>query len=245
MKWKNYIRVVKIETRQLFRIHDVYLIAFSLPLITIVIINVLAKGNSGVNVLDSFSGIMSIGIIGTGIMGLSSIVTDYRHNGVLKRLSVTPVRPFHIVSSICIGLFLISLLSSVLVIFEYYLFFDIYIQGSLISFLFCYLLSVISTFAVGIIISSIASNRNIANIVTILIYFPSLLLSGTTIPRSELPYYISLVSDILPATHSIAILQNSILGRPVDCFSFSVLYLYFIVLICGVILNRRFVWKFK
>lgn len=243
MKAKKFIELVHIELLQIFRIPDIYVIAGALPLITLIILNALSDGTKGTQIVHSFGGIMSIGIIGAGVMGLSSIVTDYRHNGVLRQFSVTPVKPLYLVVSICIGLSVLAIVSSSLVILEYYFLFNIKISSNILVFILVYCFSLVSIFSIGMIISSFAANQNIANIITILFYFPSLLVSGTTIPYQQLPFGVKVFSRILPTTHSVFLLQAVAIGDDLADFKFSFLYLT-IVIIIGIFATRKyFKWK--
>ena len=74
MNLKNYINLVKIETKLIFRIPDVYLIAFGLPFLSIIIIKLLEKNNTSFSMAASFGGIVSIGVIGACLLYTSRCV---------------------------------------------------------------------------------------------------------------------------------------------------------------------------
>lgn len=242
---KNYINLVKIETKLIFRIPDVYLIAFGLPFLSIIIIKLLEKNNTSISMAASFGGIVSIGVIGAGVMGLSSIITDNKHNHVLNRLKVTIIKPIQILGATSIGLGILAVTSTLFAALEIHYIGGVEFKFNVFVVIFVYFFTLISTFSIGMIISCLAPNRHIANIVTILIYFPSLLLCGTTIPRNALPKSISIITELLPNTHSVIILQTALEnGNLFECLN-SFIYLVIIIIVCVYVLKKKFVWDFR
>lgn len=245
VSFRNFINLIKIETKLIFRIADVYLIAFGLPFISIIIIKLLEKNNDSFSVAASFGGIVSIGVIGAGVMGLSSIITDNKHNRVLSRLKVTIIKPIQILGATSIGLVILAIISSILATLEIHYIGGVELKFNFFVVIMVYIFTLISTFSIGMIISCLAPNRHIANVFTILIYFPSLLLCGTTIPRNTLPQSINIMTELLPSTHSVIILQTALENGNLSKHLSSFMYLLVIILICIYVLRKRFVWDFK
>ena len=115
MRCTKFIKLTYIETKLVFKIPDIYLVAFALPLIILLILNSLYSNSDQIIVTSCFSGISSIGIVGAGIMGLSSIVSEYREQGVLRRYFVTPVNPVIYMMAVGISLAILAMVSTAFV----------------------------------------------------------------------------------------------------------------------------------
>lgn len=243
MRRYKFINLAFIETKLVFKIPDIYLVAFALPLIVLIILNAL-YGQTAISVVNrSFAGISSIGVVGSGIMGLSSIISEYREQGILRRYFVTPVNPNIYLGAICLSLSVLAMISSLFVYIEFYLLLDYQIKCNLMYYILAYFYSMLSIFAIGILIASVAKNQRVANIITVLIYFPSVLLSGCTIPYDNLPYKLKIFSNILPTTHAIKIVQNVVENNTISQYFNSIIYLAFIIVICICVAPRVFKWE--
>ena len=243
MRCTKFIKLTYIETKLVFKIPDIYLVAFALPLIILLILNSLYSNSDQIIVTSCFSGISSIGIVGAGIMGLSSIVSEYREQGVLRRYFVTPVNPVIYMMAVGISLAILAMVSTAFVHIDFYILLKYKIQCNIFIYILTYLYAMISVFAIGILISSIAQNQRIANVITILIYFPSILLSGCTIPYENLPDKLKIVSDILPTTHAIRIVQNVIENKDISHNVYSIIYITVVIFLCIYISPRVFKWE--
>ena len=92
------------------------------------------------------------------------------------------------------------------------LFFNYEMKGSMVGFIFGYLLVMASMYGFGMLIASVCTSVKKANLVCTIVYFPMLFLSGATIPFSILPKGVQYVSNILPLTQGIKLLKGFALG---------------------------------
>ncbi|MDI3529961.1 MAG: type transport system permease protein [Thermoanaerobacter sp.] len=246
MTVSRFKKIFLTEFKQIFRVPDIYVIAFFLPVFVTLILRGIFSMNalpgSEYSVLEySFGGIVSIGICGTGIMGLSSILSEYRHNGILKRFMVSPVSPLALMMSIYLSLMILSIFSSIAVMIEFYIMFSFTIQSSI--FILIYLFAMIAIFSNGMLVASLVPNQRIGNVITMLIYFPTLFISGTTIPYEVLPDIVQKVSMILPMTHAIKLMKETALGIPVTDNILSILYLTITFIIFTLLSIKYFKWS--
>ena len=98
-------------------------------------------------------------------------------------------------------------------------------------------------FSIGFLIGAIVPNIKTVNWVTTLIYFPSLFLSGATVPYDILPKGLQIVSDILPMTQVIKLVDNAVLGLPLQQDFIRIMCLFVISIICYIIALKSFKWE--
>ncbi|MEJ7652134.1 MAG: ABC transporter permease [Chloroflexia bacterium] len=142
-----------------------------------------------------------------GLIGLPVTIAAYRETGVLRRLRATPLHPFTFlgaevfVNLLMTGLGIALLLSARLV-------FDIRSPQAPLSVLLALVLSCVSFFAVGFALGGLLPTVRVALAVGQASFFPMLFLSGAAIPRSELPDTFYRVSEFLPLTYVVLLIQD-------------------------------------
>jgi len=77
--------------------------------------------------------------------------------------------------------------------------------GSVILFA---IISMVSVFSLGFIIASLAPTARTAEAVGMAIYFPMIFLSGATIPVQVMPDTLTKITNILPLTHIVKLMQG-------------------------------------
>jgi len=161
--------------------------------------------------LVSVPAISAIAIAAAGLMGLPMVLSDYRERRILKRLQVTPVKPIILIfvqimlnatySLITLTLLLLlTPLTSIAPPTDYFLF------------IITYLVVLMAIYSIGMMVSAIAKNMKTASLISALLYFPMLILSGATIPYTQLPRSLQTISDWLPLTQGIHMLNEGYTG---------------------------------
>ena len=79
--------------------------------------------------------------------------------------------------------------------------------------------------------------------VTSLVYFPMLFLSGATIPYELFPTGLQKVADILPLTQGIKLMKAVSMGLEMDSVWKIVVLLVGITLVCSVVSVKTFRWE--
>lgn len=116
-------------------------------------------------------------------------------------------------------------------------------EGNLLWFVLAYLLVLVSMYSIGFIIAALCPSVKIANVVSSMIYFPMLFLSGASIPYELFPGVLQRIADILPLTHGIKLLKAISMNTWNQQVIASILILSAITLIGYVISIRYFRWK--
>lgn len=90
--------------------------------------------------------------------------------------------------------------------------FHMQIYGSFGPILFSLFLITFSMFSIGLVIAGVSSNGRMATVLSYLVYFPMLFLSGTTIPIEIMPDHAAHFARVLPLTHGVELLKGVWLG---------------------------------
>lgn len=138
---------------------------------------------------------MAIGLVGLYL--LPTTLATYRERGILRRLSVTPVRPGSLLT-------VQLLLQSALTVFAVGLLFTVGIgvlgarAPSLPGFLMAFLLGTAAMFSVGLVIAALASNGRSANGFGVLLFFPLAYLGGFMQPVEHMPDTLAAIGGYTP-----------------------------------------------
>jgi ABC-2 type transport system permease protein len=107
---------------------------------------------------------------------------------------------------------LLAIVSTFLMFIIAQFFYSYTFRGSMLHFIGFYLLTLISIFSIGMMIASIAKNERTAEILSNMLFFVLIFLSGSTIPFELLPIPLQKALEVVPLTHGIKLLKMSSLG---------------------------------
>jgi ABC-2 type transport system permease protein len=147
-------------------------------------------------------------IISVGLMSIPIATSSSRESGVLRCFRVTPLSPaVYLISDVAVY-FLMTLLGVILLVlvgtFGYHMRFD----GNRLSVLGGFTLSALTIFNFGYLIAGLAPTARIAQTVEMVIAFPMMFLSGSTLPLVVLPDGVRAVSQFLSVTHVVTLMQG-------------------------------------
>jgi len=163
-------------------------------------------------------------IIGTvGLIGLPITLAAYREYGVLRRLRATPLNPSVILASQVLVNLLMTMIGIILLIVAVRLVFDLRMPDAPISIAFALILSSLSFFAVGFALAGLLPTVRVATAVGQALFFPMLFLSGAVLPREQLPDTLHRVSEFLPLTHVVVLIQDLWTGEGWNLVALTVL----------------------
>ncbi|MCY3757756.1 MAG: ABC transporter permease [Acidobacteria bacterium] len=146
-------------------------------------------------------GVLSLAIMQSGIFGVAFGFVALRKRGVLRRLSVTPMRPQDFIAA-QVAMRLMVLLAQIVVLVGVGIaFFDLQFMGSLLDLFAMGLLGGAVFLAIGFFLAGIARTEDqvvpLANVVSL----PMMLLSGVFFSRSNLPEPVRVVTEFFPLTY--------------------------------------------
>ncbi|HXG00362.1 MAG TPA: ABC transporter permease, partial [Bacteroidota bacterium] len=143
-------------------------------------------------------GILSMSIMQLGIFGVAFGFVSMKKQGILRRLSVTPLNPNDfIVASVAMRLVLVMAQILILTLVPYF-FLDLHFIGSLWEMLIVGVLAAIVFLAIGFAIAGISKSEDQVAPLANVIAMPMMLLSGVFFSRTTLPGFVRAVVDFLP-----------------------------------------------
>ncbi|WP_354644469.1 ABC transporter permease [Kitasatospora camelliae] len=155
----------------------------------------------------------------TGLMSFPLGLAEYRDRKVLKRFRATPVDASAFLVAQALVNIVLSLLGGLLLVAAGYLFFDLHLPASAsagAATVGALLLAALAMYAVGGVVAAVAPSERSAVAIANLVYFPMIFLSGATIPLQIFPPAMKTISDALPATYAVELLQHAWLDGAAD-----------------------------
>jgi ABC-2 type transport system permease protein len=148
-------------------------------------------------------------IMGTiGLLSIPVVIATYRENGVLRRFRATPLQSSVILASQVAVSLIMMVISTILLVVAARFIFDLTIPTAVFSLIIAITLASVSFFTLGFVLSGLVPSSRAATAVGMAVFFPMLFLSGAAMPRALFPDFMMTVSEFLPLTHAITLLQD-------------------------------------
>lgn len=241
--WKMY----QVEQKIFFRSPDVILFNLAMPLITLILITIIAgnknAADSGLTYFQSaYVALSTVGICCSAFMSIPIVIVDYRSQGVLRRMYCSPCSPARLLAcdTICSGV--MAALSTLILTVAAVAVFGYRMAGNVFVYIAVWLLTMISMFSIGLMVASLCRTTKSMNVATSLLYFPMLLFSGATIPAEVFPAWFQAVAKWMPLGVGIDLLKSVSMGC-YDRITVPVITLIAITVICGTIAVKTFRWE--
>ena len=244
---KRFLRMYQVEQKLFFRSPDVIVFNLAMPLVTFLLITMIAgsknAADSGLTYLQSaYVSLSTVGICCSAFMSIPISIVEYRSQGVLRRMYCSPCSPARLLACDTLASGVMAVLSTLILTIAAVVFFGYRMPGSVLVYMAVWLLTMASMFSIGLMVASLCRTTKSMNVVTSLIYFPMLLLSGATIPVEIFPAWFRVVAKVLPLGVGIDLLKSVSMGC-YDRIAAPVVTLIAIAVICGTIAVRTFRWE--
>jgi ABC-2 type transport system permease protein len=146
-------------------------------------------------------GLVAVILTMTMVMFTSAAIVRERERGNMEMLINTPVRPLELMLGKILPYIVIGLVQTGIILLLGHLVFGVPLHGSLIALAAATLAFIGASLALGLVLSTIASNQLQAMQMTVFILLPSILLSGFMFPYEGMPVPAQYIAEVLPATH--------------------------------------------
>jgi ABC-2 type transport system permease protein len=146
---------------------------------------------------------------GTSMTALS--IVRERERGTIEQLIVTPIRSWELILAKIIPYILVSFGDMLLILVVGTLWFQVPIRGSLWLLFAMTALYLLPTLGLGLLISTFAKTQQQAQLMSMPILLPAMMLSGFIFPVASLPVFLQLVGEIFPLTYFIYILRSIVI----------------------------------
>lgn len=146
-------------------------------------------------------GILSMNMMFSALYGVGYVIVRYRKNGVLKRLSATPLTATEFLVSQLASRLWIILVMGALVYIGLDLLLDFRMFGNYFLLFSIFTLGAICMITLGLIITSRLATEEVANGILNLVSWPMMFLSGVWFSLEGAPHWMQLLSNVFPLSH--------------------------------------------
>ncbi len=148
-----------------------------------------------------FPGILGMNIMFSSLFGVGYVVVRYRKNGVLKRMSVTPVRPHEFMTAQILSRIFVLLSTTAIVYTGTVLIFGFENHGSYLTLLLVFTLGGFTMTSLGLLVASRIASEELAEGFLNILTWPMMFLSEVWFSLEGARPWVKSVSGVLPLTH--------------------------------------------
>ena len=244
---KRFLRMYRVEQKLFFRSPDVILFNLAMPLVTLVLIAMIAGNKNAVDsgltyLQSSYVALSTVGICCSAFMSIPISIVEYRSQGVLRRMYCSPCSPARLLACDTLASGVMAAISTLILTVAAVAFFGYRMSGNVFVYMVAWLLTMASMFSIGLMVASLCRTTKSMNVVTSLLYFPMLLFSGATIPAEVFPAWFRGVAKLMPLGVGIDLLKSVSMGC-YDRITVPMITLIAITVICGTIAVKTFRWE--
>jgi ABC-2 type transport system permease protein len=161
--------------------------------------------------VNTVPGLIGVILTMTMVLFTAVAIVRERERGNLEMLIATPVGTLELMVAKIIPYVVIGLIQTTLVLFLGVLLFQVPIRGSLFDVYLLTLIFIVANLALGLAISTMASNQFQAMQMTFFILLPSILISGFMFPFAGMPRVVQWLAEVLPMTHFMRLIRGVVL----------------------------------
>lgn len=148
----------------------------------------------------TFAGLLGFSLLGIGIFGPVNVFPELKKQGILRRLSTTPLKVWQYFCATAISQSIIGLVSIMVMFVVAISIFHLKVTGNYLELGLFLVFSIILILGIGLAIGGWASNERQAAPLSNIVTFPMMFLSGTFFPRFLMPEWLQNISGFLPLT---------------------------------------------
>tara|TARA_R110000765_G_scaffold223714_1_gene327816 strand:+ start:6071 stop:7177 length:1107 start_codon:yes stop_codon:yes gene_type:complete len=157
-------------------------------------------------------GVMTVILMLVSAMMTSISITREKEQGTMEILLVSPLKPFQVIIGKVFPYIFLSVINAVVIVLLSIFIFNVPVKGSLFLLGFESILFIITSLALGILISTISATQQTAMMISLMgLMLPTILLSGFIFPISSMPLPLQVISNIIPAKWFIIIVKGIML----------------------------------
>lgn len=153
---------------------------------------------------------VALSIFWTGILATASLVVYERQSHAQLRINVTPVRPFVVLSSKLLVAVAIILAQSTLIILIARMLWTVRLDNPLLLIV-VLLASAFAAVGLGLLVAALSRDTNGSTLLSVLIVFPMMFLSGLFFPVSFMPQLAQWLAHAMPMMYAVDGLRGAML----------------------------------
>jgi ABC-2 type transport system permease protein len=240
--------VLKAEARLFRREPGVLFWVIAFPSVLLVILGSVSSFREasadlgGLRMIDIYVPVLVlVALIMAGVQTMPPVITGYRERGILRRMSLTPVRPRALLGA-QMGLNgAAAILSALLCLTIGRVVFDVRLPQQAFGYVVALLLTATAALALGALVSALARTAKIAGAIGSVVFFPSLFCAGLWIPVRSMPDLMAHIVVLTPFGAAARALDQASTGQWPDWSHLGVLAGWAVVLTA--VAARWFRWE--
>jgi len=147
-----------------------------------------------------FAGLLGYTILSLGLVGVANVIPADKKNGAIKRIHATPITNWQFIFSYMLSFLVFGVLVMLIMVSLGLIIFDFDMRGSWLNFAVFALLSTVMMFGFGLAIAGWAKNENQGSVLSNIMMFPMMFLSGVFFPIFMMPELVQKASTFIPLT---------------------------------------------
>lgn len=235
---KAFAMLCKVETRLFIR--DFFSCFFTLvfPLLMLVLFggifgNMPIYEGAAMNMMDVSVPAYTVMVIGvTGLMSLPLTLSGYQEKKIYKRFDASPAGKRSVMLAQVVINLIMTLIGIAILLIAGRLLYDIQIKGDFIAICMCLFISITALFSMGFLFSAIGQDSKTTTLLCYLCYFIMLFLSGATMPDLMFPDAIKRISDLLPMSYAVDLMQGVFAGDTLVMHQRELIILGIVAFVC-------------
>lgn len=236
------------EARLIWRLPTALIAGVALPVLLLVLFGELPSFHQrqaalgGLSPFDLYVPVLIVLALGVfALWALPGPLVSYREQGILRRLSTTPVPPSWLLAAQVVIQLCLTVITLIVLITVSTTAFGVPAPKSPAGLALSFVLSVAGLFPLGLLIASMARTSTGAGVIGRLAFFPLMFLAGLWLPRPLMPGVLQGISTYSPLGAAAETIQDSIRGQFPPTVPLLVLAGYALVL--GFLAQRLFRWE--
>lgn len=150
-----------------------------------------------------FPGLIGMNIMFGAVFGVSYVIVRYRKNGVLKRLSATPLTPFEYLSAQLASRMFLLMFTTAVIFLGSLLLFKFEVRGSWLALALLFFWGAASLIGIGVMAAARTESEELVGGILNLATWPMMFVSEVWFSLEGSPAWIQQAAQIFPLTHLI------------------------------------------
>jgi ABC-2 type transport system permease protein len=189
-------------------------------------------------------GILALSIMISAVIGLSTIMVDWRQRGILRRLKLTPIPLAEFFAARITASLVVAMLQLAVLLAFGRVVFGIHISSTAWAAIPVAVAGCLCFLAMGFAIGSVVSNPETGDAVSNVITNPMMFLSGTFFPVAAMPAYVQAIARLLPLYYMANGLRDTtVRGLSITHVIPDIAVLLLVTAILSVVALRSFRWE--
>lgn len=145
----------------------------------------------------------------SGLMALPETLASYRERGFLRRLRVSPLRPWQILGAHALTHLTMTLVGLVLLVGVGIAAFNLNPPAGFAAAALALVASAVAVVAIGFLLGAVLPTARTTQAVAAMLYFPAIFVSGAVMPREALPHLARRIGDLLPFSYGVRAVREA------------------------------------